>query len=53
MGGLIGAAVIIFFFWMAACLNVLREYERAVTFRLGRLLEVEQRTGTYLDFLAD
>ena len=45
MGGLIGVAVIIFFFWMAACLNVLREYERAVTFRLGRLLETDKGPG--------
>ena len=30
-------AVIIFFFWVMACVNVVREYERAVVYRLGRL----------------
>jgi len=43
--GLIGFVVVIFFFWVSACLNVLREYERAVTFRLGRLLEVDKGPG--------
>ena len=28
---------VILFFYAAACLNVLREYERAVVFRLGRV----------------
>jgi regulator of protease activity HflC (stomatin/prohibitin superfamily) len=45
MAGLIGVALIIIFFWVVACLNVLREYERAVTFRLGRVLEVDKGPG--------
>lgn len=37
--------VVIIFLWLSACLNVLREYERAVTFRLGRLLAVDKGPG--------
>ena len=37
--------VVIVFLWLSACLNVLREYERAVTFRLGRLLAVDKGPG--------
>jgi regulator of protease activity HflC (stomatin/prohibitin superfamily) len=37
--------VVIFLLWVSACLNVLREYERAVTFRLGRLLAVDKGPG--------
>ncbi len=37
--------VIIFLLWVSACLNVLREYERAVTFRLGRLLKTDKGPG--------
>ena len=37
--------VVILFLWISACLNVLREYERAVTFRLGRLLAVDKGPG--------
>ena len=36
---------VIIFLWISACLNVLREYERAVTFRLGRLLAVDKGPG--------
>ena len=45
MPGLIGVAAVILFFWVVACLNVLREYERAVTFRLGRVLDVDKGPG--------
>jgi regulator of protease activity HflC (stomatin/prohibitin superfamily) len=41
---LVVAAVIIFL-WAASCLNVLREYERAVVFRLGRLQPVDKGPG--------
>ncbi|MBI2467292.1 MAG: slipin family protein [Candidatus Rokubacteria bacterium] len=34
----IGAAVIIFVYFLASAIKILREYERAVVFRLGRLL---------------
>jgi len=37
--------VVIFFLWVMKCLNVLREYERAVTFRLGRLLATDKGPG--------
>jgi regulator of protease activity HflC (stomatin/prohibitin superfamily) len=37
--------VVILFLWISACLNVLREYERAVTFRLGRLLKTDKGPG--------
>ena len=37
--------VVIVFLWVSACLNVLREYERAVTFRLGRLLKEDKGPG--------
>jgi len=42
--GTIVAAVIIFF-WIVACLNVMREYERAVVFRLGRLQRPDKGPG--------
>jgi len=38
-------AVVIFLLWIMKCLNVLREYERAVTFRLGRLLKMDKGPG--------
>src|SRR5271157_6651249 len=41
-------AVIIFLFWIFACLNILREYERAVVFRLGRVLKKEKGPGVVL-----
>ena len=37
--------VVIFFFWIMACLNVLREYERGVVFRLGRVLKTDKGPG--------
>lgn len=43
--GFIGVVIIIFLIWLSACLNVLREYERAVTFRLGRLVETDKGPG--------
>ncbi|MDR3677366.1 MAG: slipin family protein [Acidobacteriota bacterium] len=45
--GYIVAAVIIFF-WVSSCLNVLREYERAVVFRLGRVLAIDKGPGLIL-----
>jgi regulator of protease activity HflC (stomatin/prohibitin superfamily) len=42
--GTVVAAVIIFF-WIVACLNVMREYERAVVFRLGRLQKPDKGPG--------
>jgi regulator of protease activity HflC (stomatin/prohibitin superfamily) len=37
--------VVIAFMWVASCLNVLREYERAVIFRLGRLQTPDKGPG--------
>src|SRR5208283_1037447 len=37
--------VVILFFWVSACLNVMREYERAVIFRLGRLQKPDKGPG--------
>jgi regulator of protease activity HflC (stomatin/prohibitin superfamily) len=42
--------VIIVFFWITACLNVLREYERAVVFRLGRLQRPDKGPGLIFIF---
>jgi regulator of protease activity HflC (stomatin/prohibitin superfamily) len=38
-------AGVILFFYAAACLNVLREYERAVVFRLGRVQRPDKGPG--------
>jgi len=43
-------AAIIFAFWIFACLNVLNEYERAVVFRLGRVLKEDKGPGLVLIF---
>lgn len=37
--------IIIILIWIAACLNVLREYERAVIFRLGRVQSPDKGPG--------
>jgi regulator of protease activity HflC (stomatin/prohibitin superfamily) len=33
-----GIIIFIFLIWIFKCLNIMREYERAVVFRLGRVL---------------
>ena len=43
MGYLVAAMIL--FFYAAACLNVLREYERAVIFRLGRVQRPDKGPG--------
>ena len=43
-----GAAIVAF--WIFACLNVLNEYERAVVFRLGRVLKEDKGPGLVLIF---
>jgi regulator of protease activity HflC (stomatin/prohibitin superfamily) len=40
--------VIVFLIWILKCLNVLREYERGVVFRLGRVLKKEKGPGLVL-----
>ena len=37
--------VVIVFMWISSCLNVMREYERAVIFRLGRLQKPDKGPG--------
>ena len=42
--------VAILLIWLFNCLNVLREYERAVVFRMGRVLKNEKGPGLVLIF---
>jgi regulator of protease activity HflC (stomatin/prohibitin superfamily) len=42
--------VCVFAIWLFNCLNIMREYERAVVFRLGRLLKKEKGPGLVLIF---
>jgi regulator of protease activity HflC (stomatin/prohibitin superfamily) len=44
MGFLVGVVVVLFI-WVLKCLNVMREYERAVVFRLGRLQKPDKGPG--------
>jgi len=39
---------VLFVAWLAKCLNILREYDRAVVFRLGRLRKRERGPGLVL-----
>jgi regulator of protease activity HflC (stomatin/prohibitin superfamily) len=45
MFGGIAVVIILALIWLAACLNVLREYERAVVFRLGRVQTPDKGPG--------
>ena len=45
MSTLVVVALVILFMWVSSCLNVLREYERAVVFRLGRLQRPDKGPG--------
>jgi regulator of protease activity HflC (stomatin/prohibitin superfamily) len=45
MTGVVVVAVVIFLFWFFKCLNIFREYERAVVFRLGRVLKKDKGPG--------
>ncbi|HUK36565.1 MAG TPA: slipin family protein [Vicinamibacterales bacterium] len=40
--------IVIVLVWLVNCLNILREYERAVVFRLGRVLKREKGPGLVL-----
>jgi len=42
--------VFVFIVWLFNCLNIMREYERAVVFRLGRVLKKEKGPGLVLIF---
>jgi regulator of protease activity HflC (stomatin/prohibitin superfamily) len=41
---------LVFLVWLFNCLNILREYERGVVFRLGRVLKREKGPGLVLIF---
>jgi len=43
-------AIVILLTWLFNCLNVLKEYERGVVFRLGRVLNQEKGPGLVLIF---
>src|SRR6185369_1947982 len=45
---IVGFILLLFFFWFVRCVNILREYERAVVFRLGRVLRKEKGPGLVL-----
>ena len=45
MSTLVVVGLVIVFMWVSSCLNVLREYERAVVFRLGRLQRPDKGPG--------
>jgi len=45
MGMITIGAIVIFLIWVGNCINVVREYERAVIFRLGRLVKGYQNPG--------
>ncbi|HEV2177913.1 MAG TPA: slipin family protein [Terriglobia bacterium] len=40
--------IVIFLIWVAKCLNIVREYERVVVFRLGRVLSKDKGPGIIL-----
>jgi regulator of protease activity HflC (stomatin/prohibitin superfamily) len=42
--------LLVFLIWLFNCLNIMREYERAVVFRLGRVLKREKGPGLVLIF---
>ena len=44
----IGMIIFIFLIWIFKCLNIMREYERAVVFRLGRVLKEDKGPGIVL-----
>lgn len=44
------AIVVIVFFWLVSCVNILKEYERGVIFRLGRVLKEPKGPGLIFVF---
>ena len=47
-GFLTFVVVLIFVIWIVKCLNIMREYERAVVFRLGRVLRKDKGPGVII-----
>ncbi len=43
-------ATVIFLIWVFKCLNIIREYERVVVFRLGRVLSKDKGPGVIIIF---
>lgn len=43
--GVLVVAIVVFLIWFFKCLNIMREYERAVVFRLGRVLKRDKGPG--------
>jgi len=48
LSGVFVVGVVIFVIWLFKCLNIMREYERAVVFRLGRVLKKDKGPGIIL-----
>src|SRR6266704_4671580 len=46
--GIAGFILFAFIVWLFNCLNIMREYERAVVFRLGRVLKNDKGPGIVL-----
>jgi regulator of protease activity HflC (stomatin/prohibitin superfamily) len=46
----IAIPIVVVLVWLFNCLNIMREYERAVVFRLGRVLKREKGPGLVLIF---
>lgn len=46
----LGIIVVVFFLWLLSCIKILREYERGVIFRLGRLLGKPKGPGLIFVF---
>ena len=44
------AIVVIVLFWLVSCINILKEYERGVIFRLGRVLKEAKGPGLIFVF---
>jgi regulator of protease activity HflC (stomatin/prohibitin superfamily) len=50
LSGVFVVGVVIFLIWLFKCLNIMREYERAVVFRLGRVLKRDKGPGIIFIF---
>ncbi len=48
VGFLVVVAFFVFFIWVVKCLNIVREYERIVVFRLGRVLQKDKGPGVII-----
>src|SRR6185295_267765 len=46
----VGVVAFLLVIWLVQCVSILREYERAVVFRLGRLVKQEKGPGLVFIF---